>query len=472
LLFHLSYQEMADISRQPHKYSNRGYRLTLIEVGHAAQNISLAAIEMGISSCELGGALDGPLSRELGLDDDIVPMLAIAIGYESDEESYLDSQLLVELSDEFVGAEGPVKTIESSTYAESSFFCAIATLTKADDETAGATSTSAELAKGKAIVEAYERHISRIPRVDFVGSAKDIHSNWLDPRTIMPLTEEQISSQGLSAFDENLLISWTQGEKLDGSAIMIPSDLVYYGHVSVANQIAWSNSSGVAAFTDFGTAVDKATLEIVERDALMRNWYSRTPPLRVRYELLPIHLRNRTDFWCKQGRNVHVLLLSSVFSIVALVVIVSDQYPCFVSGAAADLSFEKAAGKAYEEAEFGLVSKLHYPNQSAIDPRSVQLPLDHGRLYALPDNIPNISWLWSGNEAGQIPLLTRSIEQIKSALDLVIVDLSESDSSIRVVRVFSDKLIPINFGFGNDHYTHGTIVNIDRQSLELPHYFA
>ena len=41
----------ADLNRQPYKYANRGYRLTLIEVGQVAQNIALYCEEQGLSTC-------------------------------------------------------------------------------------------------------------------------------------------------------------------------------------------------------------------------------------------------------------------------------------------------------------------------------------------------------------------------------------------------------------------------------------
>lgn len=60
-------------------------------------------------------------------------------------------------------------------------------------------------------------------------------------------------------------------------------------------------------------------------------------------------------------------------------------------------------------------------------------------------------------------------------LQLVTVDLSDKKSDIKIVRVFSPWLVPINFGFDSAHYTHPVIqysVGINPGGLKMPHYFA
>jgi SagB-type dehydrogenase family enzyme len=49
------------------KYGPRGYRYTLMEAGHVAQNISLRAIELGLATLCIGGFLDSALNELLGL---------------------------------------------------------------------------------------------------------------------------------------------------------------------------------------------------------------------------------------------------------------------------------------------------------------------------------------------------------------------------------------------------------------------
>jgi SagB-type dehydrogenase family enzyme len=49
------------------KYGPRGYRYTLMEAGHVAQNISLRAIELGLATLCMGGFVDSELNELLHL---------------------------------------------------------------------------------------------------------------------------------------------------------------------------------------------------------------------------------------------------------------------------------------------------------------------------------------------------------------------------------------------------------------------
>jgi SagB-type dehydrogenase family enzyme len=50
------------------KYGPRGYRYVLLETGHAAQNLCLAAEELGLATLCMGGFRDAALNRLLGLE--------------------------------------------------------------------------------------------------------------------------------------------------------------------------------------------------------------------------------------------------------------------------------------------------------------------------------------------------------------------------------------------------------------------
>lgn len=50
------------------KYADRGYRFALLEAGHVAQNLNLAAGALGLGALNLGGYFDHELDDLLGLD--------------------------------------------------------------------------------------------------------------------------------------------------------------------------------------------------------------------------------------------------------------------------------------------------------------------------------------------------------------------------------------------------------------------
>jgi SagB-type dehydrogenase family enzyme len=73
---------VAVFMRAQKKYGPRGYRFILLEAGHSAQNVCLAATESGLASLCIGGYLDGRLNQILRLDplqEGVV--YTVAVGY-------------------------------------------------------------------------------------------------------------------------------------------------------------------------------------------------------------------------------------------------------------------------------------------------------------------------------------------------------------------------------------------------------
>ena len=474
----------ADLERQPYKYANRGYRLTLIEAGHAAENISLYCAEQGLGACEMGGVQDDPLKQELELDDNIWPILAIPIGYPTNSETeQLNKIAFVEKR---VGEDYLVKDVWTHAFGnDGSFFGATTTYLDENGKVqyAGATSPSYADAAFKATIEGYERFYSSQVRVDFRGSANETRGKkWLDPKLHFPLTKEQAKKCGVKPFTEDLVINWTSGVDHDGTDILVPSDLVYYGQKDDKNRIYFGNSSGIAAHFDFDEAKKRAVIELIERDALMCSWFAQESPNILDLKILPVHARKRIAHWAKQSRSLIVLQVPSNFGMVFESVIVSDEFPCFVSGAAATLdedTVDNAILKSIQEAEYNLLLALRYPDKSPIKPDKVLTPADHGKVYHFKENAERLRWLYEGGYHKGYIEPTMQFDDFdwfcSEHLKLVTVDLSNPKSDLRVVRVFSPYLVPINFGFNTAHYTHPIIkysVNVNSNSLKMPHYFA
>ena len=77
----------AVVERSLWKYGDRGYRYILLEAGHAAQNLNLAATALGLGTFNLGGFFDADLAGLLGLDEEFeVPLYGIAIGMPASED--------------------------------------------------------------------------------------------------------------------------------------------------------------------------------------------------------------------------------------------------------------------------------------------------------------------------------------------------------------------------------------------------
>jgi SagB-type dehydrogenase family enzyme len=71
----------AILERSLRKYTDRGYRYLLLESGHVAQNVNLAAVSLGLGSLNLGGFLDDQIAALLDLNtDEEVPLYGTALG--------------------------------------------------------------------------------------------------------------------------------------------------------------------------------------------------------------------------------------------------------------------------------------------------------------------------------------------------------------------------------------------------------
>ena len=67
--------------RSRFKYGQRGYRFVLIEAGHAAQNLLLAATAAQLAAVPVGGFYDRPLDSSIGVDSvDEAAVYAVAVG--------------------------------------------------------------------------------------------------------------------------------------------------------------------------------------------------------------------------------------------------------------------------------------------------------------------------------------------------------------------------------------------------------
>ena len=66
--------------RTTRKYGSRGKRFVHIEVGHAAQNLFLQAVSLGLASVVVGAFGDDDVKDLLQLPDDVEPMIMMPVG--------------------------------------------------------------------------------------------------------------------------------------------------------------------------------------------------------------------------------------------------------------------------------------------------------------------------------------------------------------------------------------------------------
>ncbi len=258
----------------------------------------------------------------------------------------------------------------------------------------------------------------------------------------------------------------------------MPIDLVFYPLDTSELQrkpCVSTNSSGVAAYTDEISAQKRALLELVERHSLLQNWLRKQTPPHLSKSLLTYHWRRRIDFWKKFGRTVHILNNSVGGVVVIQVLITGDNYPSFVSGSAASItSFEEALAKAFQEAEALIVSLIGNKIDAYLELESVKSPIDHGNFYANPTRAHLLQWLYTGKHRQTKPPMvsTDFTDMVKTYQPTAVkMENVSSKNPLTIVRVLSEHLLPISFGYYGMYHAHSTLHGTTSLP-SLPHYFA
>jgi thiazole/oxazole-forming peptide maturase SagD family component len=486
----------ADFSRTALKYSNLGYRFVLMEVGHAAQNATLYCIENGLGLVEWGGINELYLAKELQLDypkQGIVLAMVVGIPNE-DEEQHINEPFFNEccqLKDELVGKGKPVEFICLGEAGLRNYFMprVIASakyrlprrkLGQERNLAFASGKTTAEVSV-KVIAEAFERYASGCVRVDRFSSAEKLDKTFIDPRIIAPLDSKQCERLGFESFDLKKEWQWIIGRRLANQEdVYLAIDNVFYplyakelGRGLCCN----ANSSGVAAHFHKKIAVKKALLELIERDAIAVIWGSQKKVNALPHKMANKSVCNRVDFLRSQKKDVKFLdfTLDSIPVVVCLISSEDNKYPCLASGAASDFSFSAAIERAFNEAEYMFLSWRRARPKKISNLDDVVSTLDHGRLYFYPGQQQYISWLLNSEE--KTPKKGGKKIDIFYQFDPIAVDITPSkEASLSVVRVISERLMPISFGYGGEYYRHSRLKVLGLtwkwDFPAQPHFFA
>lgn len=476
-----------DMERQTKKYSNRGWRYTLIEAGIAVERLLREAEGVGLASLVFGGYDDRALTRLLYGDDGarVRTVVTVAVGHETSESlPDLDLETLHgQLDDLFVG-EGRIIDSSGSTDlwrepGDLSFHQVLATL-RADDETdpspverrmCGGTGASIVVARTKAIVECVERLSSGVVRVDRTGSAQEVNPQF-DPAPFVLLDRDQLDGAPfLMPFDPSTIIEWVRGHDLYSNAeTFLPIDLVYYPlstRTLGRNLLFAANSSGIASHTDPTEATRRALLELVERHAVLTSWHEQKPAAALPSTALSPYVRNRQSYWGTQGYELRVLDFSVHGVPVAGVAIGSSTvFPAFAFGSAAALDWQDAVVKALQEAEVGIAGERS-STSGPIAAGDVISPLDHGRFHAYDSSRTAWTFLSSAGtpETHDLPATLRNLEEVIATTRPVAVQI-DSPSPIHTYRVLSPSLFPISFGVALEHRPSWSMAPM------IPHFIA
>ncbi len=473
----------ADLSRHMKKYTNAGYRYTILEAGQAVQNMTIAASELDLGGVEYGGFCDDSIRQLFQMPEHEFPLACYALGYEDTEKKqdqiFLKKNQEKLIIDEEMKKKGlHVKLFLSNDtqFQLSNRRVVVSGFTDAHGQTEFGTGIDPVYYSAclKSTMETYERYILTCRYFDFIERADRMNRDfYLNPAEYIPYSDTQITQNGFTKFCSEIPIEWLHGFDLNGSHVYVPADMCFNTANGNQKMIHIANTSGCAAHFDIDAAKQAALLELIERDALMKSWFYKQSPYKIREHDLPDDIRKRFHHYRENGVSLFLLSLFCDYAYAVLVCSINDfNPPYFVSGSAASFSSaEEAVKKAFDEWEVSFVLGKSDIMFETVKPKEVILPKDHGILYRNTNCNHQINYLRCGQE---ISISEINVTQLKdiSKLSPVYVKYKTLVDGIHVVRAFSKELIPINFGFGTDFYHHPKINKHLLNYNEFPHFFS
>lgn len=452
----------ANIDKMAYRYGNRGYRYALIEVGHVAQQLQLASADEGLGILEFGGFFDRRLQELLNLGSDL-PLLVLAIGRPGDQVRSDSITRTLDADDERShGQAQGNEWIFAPSDEQPLVRSRVEFRLPSGEEAVGlGADVSLKVASEVAWNEARERGACSVPRIDWFGSAAELDVSWLDPRIAFPLSRAQLARFGLAAFTPTTELSWARGMHwISGEPCFVPTDYVsFVVGDDVEHRLYMATSSGVACDANLGVAEERAVLELVERDAIVRAWLSADPIPRVAPDAVDEFTADRRHFWSRTG-DLQLACLPSEFAHCVLACIFSEKWPYFACGAAASLDIATAARRAVVEAESTRMEVVRVGDGGAIRIGDVMTPFDHCMYWSAAAQRNRLAWLREGRaSADHEPRSRHHLE----ATDPVMCRLSEEGDEPVVVRAIAESLVPINFGayfvHGAHHRVRGSVKN-------------
>lgn len=478
------------------KYSNRAYRHVMLEAGHAAQNAYLYGTENNIGVVELGGFNDVELARLLKLNYPSEAVTTVIVAGKKEEKQKLtdsyNKNSEYKLRKTFVGEGKPIIGTASyvahhDTYTMPYYVASAKFYPKNDRSkevhSSYGTGTTLEEARFKALMEGVERYACGCVRVDRKCKKEELKGSFFDINQLGEQKKEYKKNVKLPIQErKDKTISWVEGKELvSNKKIYLPADQVFFpidkkelGY----SQTYRTSSNGVAAHFSHKKAIKNAIFEIIERDAFSVFWYTKRVCDLVPVSKLSLEIQSRVNAYKKINRKVFFLDMTLDTYPVIGCLIKGEEYPCVSFGCASNENLEKAVVKAMNEAEF-LYHGWKSSEKKEIDYSKVKSTTDHGDFYAAHklNEFSELDWILSGKESENITHKKISYRDAIKKVDPIVINLlDDTESGVKVVRAMSKKFIPMNFGYGSEHYRHE---RVNQLNLEwgwdypaLPHLLA
>lgn len=472
------------------KYGNRAALLVPLEAGHAAQNIQLAAAQANLGVVELGDFVENTLGALLQNPGELTPLLTMAFGTKANDAERKQAARAKQVDFRWAS--------EARADYELPFHVGVAQLAGESGDWCWGRDVDPHMAYTKAVAEALERHACANPQELYVGRYADL-AHAADPRRIVAYAPSQYARQDFpfAPFDEHAEYLWKDGvDYLSGRRVAVLADLVHWGHAPKdLHRLPFTitNTSGVAAYPTQQGALERAVLELVERDAFMRVWFSRAAMPTVEPASLPGQIQERLQALAEIGFAVQIKDFTQAWA--PVICVFAQNTAQHFTRVAAACSFDpvEAVGQALAEVEAALALHVPTKNPSEIAPESVMTPKDHGALYAQRRHFRRADFLAAGDTHRPVHDVGTGVPRNWQALanllagqgkQILHFDLGYPGAALRqgreplsIVRAIIPGLIPIHFGYGTEPLAtvHAALKNSSAHRMRVrssfPHPF-
>ncbi|MEO8022806.1 YcaO-like family protein [Polaromonas sp.] len=447
-----------DVAVPGKKYGNRATLFAMIEAGQALQNAQLMSAELGAAGMLRGDTTAQECLDMLGLQNGssswfVVP--ALVLGAKPSQ-----MQLKQQQAENFLKIAPNLRTTGPSF----AFAAGSTALGDASPFTASGRSSNPKLALTKAEAEGWERlawatlHAVELARFTDLQRA-------VDPRELVAYSARQYARPDFpcAPFSERRQYLWAKAiDAGTGQTCSVLADCTY---ANVALPLRFqktsftsASTSGMAAGTSQEDALCRATLELIERDAFARAWFSRCAPRAVRTSSLPKAAAQRIAELVRSGFRIVVSDLSTAWAPVMSIFAQSNALPLTAITAAAHFSAEQALEKALDEIEGRIAHAQHFdlPGDGDTDPmREIERYYRSRRTYKNSDFYAKVSDAVAFRTVGRSACRDWSQLQsdiLRDGFRLLAVDMTPGNAAVEqgrvplhVVRAIVPGLVPIWF---------------------------